>query len=70
MRTVLAKHPIAASLLLLCGLATASADNYDPSADIAATNAANAAAQAQVDAGVAATTQTEVQFNTIYSQGN
>lgn len=42
----------------------------NPSADIDRTNQMNAAAQDQVNAGIAATTQTEVQFNTIYSQGN
>ena len=40
---------------------------YDPSADIAASNAANAAAQDMNNAAQAAATQTEVQFNTIYS---
>jgi hypothetical protein len=42
----------------------------DVAASLAATNAANAAAQDMVNAAAAATTQTEVQFNTIYSLGN
>lgn len=48
----------------------ASTSAYDPSADIAASNAANAAAQDMTNAAAAAATQTEVQFNTIYSVGN
>jgi hypothetical protein len=49
---------------------SASTSAYDPSADIAASNAANAAAQDMTNAAAAAATQTDVQFNTIYSVGN
>lgn len=49
---------------------SASTSTYDPSADIAASDAANAAAQDMTNAAAAAATQTEVQFNTIYSAGN